>query len=59
MSSQIQQFSMSPRLAEKQEQQRAFIERVRSGKISAKAAVKAASFFPADQKPRLVSRPSF
>lgn len=59
MSPKIQELSMSKRLSEKREQQRAFHERVRSGQISAQDAVKAASFFPANQKPRLISRPGF
>lgn len=59
MPPQIKELSMSKRLAEKREQQLVFHERVRSGQISAKDAVKSASFFPANQKPRLVSRPWF
>lgn len=55
----LQKPSMSKRIAEKREQQRAFHERVRSGVISAQDAVKSASFFPANQKPRLVSRLCF
>lgn len=56
---QNQKSPMSQRLAEKREHQRAFHEAVRSGRISARDAVRLASFFPADQKPRLVSRPGF
>jgi hypothetical protein len=55
----IHKSAMEQRVAEKQEQQRLFHQAVRDGKISAVDAVRAASFFPADQKPRLVSKPSF
>lgn len=50
---------MAKHAADKLERQRAFHEAVRSGQISARDAVRMASFFPADQKPRLISRPSF
>lgn len=53
------QSPMNKRAAEKRERQRALHEAVRSGQISARDAVRLVSFFPADQKPRLISRPSF
>lgn len=59
MSQLIKKSLMSQRSAEKHEQQRAFHEKVRSGRVSASDAVRAASFFPANQKPKLISRPSF
>lgn len=59
MSKGIRKSAMQQRAAEKAEQQRLFHLAVREGKISAVDAVKSASFFPVDQKPRLVSKPSF
>lgn len=59
MSKRIYKSAMEQRAREKQEQQRLFHQAVREGKISAIDAVKSASFFPAEQRPRLVSKPSF
>lgn len=49
----VPQSPMSKLAAEKRERQLALHEAVRSGKISARDAVRMASFFPSDQKPRL------
>lgn len=59
MSPQSKKSPMSQRAAEKHAQQRSFIENVRSGRISSVDAVRSASFFPVDQKPKLISRHSF